>query len=415
MRNVFDQYEQPENRLTHAFMVSLEKDRTLLKAFLKWIEAERVPPVSSIQLAEQEVPGFYKSSDDKSERKGLPDGFIYSREWAVLIESKVQSRLSKDQLDRHQKTAERSGFVDIQIVAITVDPFKGKLPPNSKVILWTSIYQWLGNFPKSEWAQDLRQYMEIFEQNMVLSDYQIRGTVTVFDGFHFDQDNPYTYNEGKRLIRLLGDELQVHPSLVKLGVDPKGKRRGQITGKQGELVWDFLPLKWPGKSGAFTSTPHLTLTVRRNIASTGATIPNGIRGGFKSKLSRLGCEGFTDIVLGIEEALRPVCKKSKNARPVLQLVQRHYKSQSSPAIVDARMEFDIRSLVPGKRSRQKHQPQWIDAMYDVLTNKRSNMQFGLEVFFNYDCPVLRSRNAINLFAEAMQAIYPLFSILETDS
>jgi len=192
MRNVFDQYEQPENRLTHAFMVSLEKDRTLLKAFLKWIEAERVPPVSSIQLAEQEVPGVYQSSDDKNERKGLPDGFIYSREWAVLIESKVQSRLSKDQLDRHQKTAERSGFVDVQLIAITVDPFKGKLTPNSKVILWTSIYQWLGNFPKSEWAQDLRQYMEIFEQNMVLSDYQIRGTVTVFDGFHFDQDNPYT-------------------------------------------------------------------------------------------------------------------------------------------------------------------------------------------------------------------------------
>ena len=78
MRNVFDQYEQPENRLTHAFMVSLEKDRTLLKAFLKWIEAERVPPVSSIQLAEQEVPGVYQSSDDKNERKGLPDGFIYS-------------------------------------------------------------------------------------------------------------------------------------------------------------------------------------------------------------------------------------------------------------------------------------------------------------------------------------------------
>ena len=59
----------PENRLTHAFMVSLEKDRTLLKAFLKWIEAERVPPVSSIQLAEQEVPGVYKSSDDKNKRR----------------------------------------------------------------------------------------------------------------------------------------------------------------------------------------------------------------------------------------------------------------------------------------------------------------------------------------------------------
>ena len=35
VRNVFDQYDQPENRVTHALMSALDADRNLLDAFLK--------------------------------------------------------------------------------------------------------------------------------------------------------------------------------------------------------------------------------------------------------------------------------------------------------------------------------------------------------------------------------------------
>lgn len=35
VRNVFDQYDQPENRVTHALMSALHTDRNLLDAFLK--------------------------------------------------------------------------------------------------------------------------------------------------------------------------------------------------------------------------------------------------------------------------------------------------------------------------------------------------------------------------------------------
>ena len=37
MRNVFDQYKQPENRLTHALVSSLSEDSNLLKNFVRWI------------------------------------------------------------------------------------------------------------------------------------------------------------------------------------------------------------------------------------------------------------------------------------------------------------------------------------------------------------------------------------------
>jgi hypothetical protein len=64
--------------------------------------------------------------------------------------------------------------------------------------------------------------MQTFEQKMVAQDYEIRGTITVFDGLKFDDQSPYTYREAKRLIRLLGDSLQARKDLQNLGVDPGG-------------------------------------------------------------------------------------------------------------------------------------------------------------------------------------------------
>ena len=37
MRNIFDQYEQPENRLTHALVTTLDQDRALLGPLLRWL------------------------------------------------------------------------------------------------------------------------------------------------------------------------------------------------------------------------------------------------------------------------------------------------------------------------------------------------------------------------------------------
>ena len=36
MRNIFDQYSHPENRLTHALASCLAEDRKLLRRFVGW-------------------------------------------------------------------------------------------------------------------------------------------------------------------------------------------------------------------------------------------------------------------------------------------------------------------------------------------------------------------------------------------
>jgi hypothetical protein len=36
LRNIFDQYSQPENRITHALMTAINEDRNLLGHFLSY-------------------------------------------------------------------------------------------------------------------------------------------------------------------------------------------------------------------------------------------------------------------------------------------------------------------------------------------------------------------------------------------
>ena len=90
MRNVFDQYDQPENRLTHALMVTLANDKKLLRPFLKFVGAEGAPVLKNIKLGLQRVPGQDVDSN-KDGKEGLPDGcFFHQNGWAVVIEAKVQ-------------------------------------------------------------------------------------------------------------------------------------------------------------------------------------------------------------------------------------------------------------------------------------------------------------------------------------
>jgi hypothetical protein len=144
------------------------------------------------------------------------------------------------------------------------------------------------------WTRALLEYFEVFETRMIAEDYGIRGTITMFNGLHFDDENPYTYREGKRLIRLLGDELQKRKDLHKLGVDPTGERRTAITGRGSDRVWDFLRLQ-QARGAAATAHPHLTMGINANGAIRGhleGPLAVG-RGGDRSRAHRQASDAIT--------------------------------------------------------------------------------------------------------------------------
>lgn len=415
MRNVFDQYTQPENRLTHALVCTLNGDRSLLRPFLRWAGSTGVPPASQLRITEQQVPGEAVSGDE-GEGSGLPDACVYADDgWSLLVEAKVRAGISLGQLRRHIATAKRHGFDKPYLLLLSVDDPPKQMPPRSVHRAWRDVYAWFRKrADSSQWARTLTDYIETFESRMITENYSIRGTLTMFDGLRFDEEKPFTYHEGRRLIRLLGDELQKRKDLRNIGVAPKGERRTAITKGDGTNVWDFLPLKEADRSSEFTAYPHLTMALRQTAAGAAITVPNGVRGGFRKKLKGVGEEGFLDLLRNIEKRLRPVLSTSKGSTARVYATQRHYRSQRSAPKIDARIQADLQTIIPGKRREVKYQPQWISAIYHVMSQKRSNIQLGVEVHLSYDCPVVRSARAIGLFATSWIAMSPLIDFVLED-
>lgn len=409
MRNIFDQYSQPENKLTHALACTLEADRSLIRPFLNWCGVPSVPPVQSISITEQQVPGVRLSTDDETESSGLPDMSLFTEDgWAVLFEMKINAKLTAGQLNRHLQTAKRHGYDNTQVVSVVVDKPPALVSTIGPVIYWRDIYSWFSRHRlRSSFANQFIEYMSIFESRLIQDGIGPRGTITMFDGINFNDEHPYSYREAKRIIRLLGDELQTVLRLHELGVDPQGQRRSAITGRGTDAVWDFLPLVQARGAKQFTSHPHLTMNIAKQGAHAAITVPNGIKGGFKSRLKDLGRDGFIDLLTRIEQRTRKVIKRSAGSAPFIYVLQRHYNSQRSPATKDAALRADLRTLIQGGSSRVRYQPQWHEAVYELIVGKRSNMQLGVEIDFKYGCQLLGSTAAVGLFADAWIALHPL--------
>ena len=52
MRNVFDQYDQPENKLTHALFSTLDREQSYLRPFLHHLGVSDVPSSESLRITE---------------------------------------------------------------------------------------------------------------------------------------------------------------------------------------------------------------------------------------------------------------------------------------------------------------------------------------------------------------------------
>lgn len=418
MRNLFDQYDQPENKLTHALVCTLQSDRKLIRPFLAELGIRRIPQLRQIHVTEQQIPGeAVFGNENKS--KGLPDACFYDNDgWAVLLESKVQAEIRLNQLERHAKTAERHGYDNSEVVLVSVNREDGSLPKHTHSIEWRKVYEWFNKQVRhSDWARRFVEYMRIFESQMIAKNYKIQGTISMFDGFHFDKDKePYTYREGKRLIRLFRSELQKRKDLHKIGVDPNGDGRPAITGSGQDSVWDFLSLKKAHRTKQFTNFPHLTIDLNQDYAAAAITVPNGMKGGFRSKLKQdgNGLESFKKLISEIENRLRPIVRHT-GAKPIIYLHQRHYPTRRSVFETDAKLVADLRTLAAGSESKVRCQPEWIDAIYQVLCHKKSNIQLGVEVQFPYRRKTIGSHRASDFYAKAWIAMSPLLDfVLKSD-
>ena len=416
MRNIFDQYTQPENCLTHALVSCLASDRALLRKFVRWTTSSSIPSLRRLEIIEQRLPGEEESLDEsETEKRSLPDACIYYRdEWVLLIESKIESHLKRDQLERHRKVARRRGFSisNTYLTALVTKRPQRQPLDGTKIIEWSELYSWLRRERKSAWARRLTEYMEILEGKLVAKGYLKEGTLTEFSGIPFENDYPYNYLEAKRVLKLAMEKLRNRKDLHrKLGMDPKGKGRPAITGQDGTSVWDFLPLIQASGKASFTNWPHLTLSVERNQISASVIVPNGVKREYRRNLLRDGKEGFFYLVEQFQGNLERSFRRVDGVTPWMQIVQRHFPSRHSSHIEDARLQFDLRTAFQkpkGARKEVKTQPQWLNAVYEVLSSKRSNLQLTVGAIFLYSrCKAVSTPEILDHVANVWLACRPL--------
>lgn len=405
MRNVFHQYHQPENRLSHALASALHEDRHVLRALLDWSNVRMPARGERLQIVEQQVPGVIEDGAD--EERGLPDVVIFGDAgFCLLIESKIAARISLDQLQRHRRTAERAGFPDAQVLVLATGVASARLPAWAAARSWPALYTlMIAEQQRSAWGRRLVVYMEVLESALAQSGYLREDTLTQFSGIRFDEETPYSYAQAKRLIRLLMSELRSREDLQSLGVVAMDEGRTAITGAKGHHVWDFIRLR-AANSGSFTTHPHLTLSLHPDHIGVMATLPNGAAGRYRAQLLSLGHDGVRDLVCIVAAQIERATRKIDGARPVMYVVQRHFASQRAKGIEDARLSFDLRTATRVRRGKVHLQPEWIGATCDVLCSKKSNLQVGIGAEIPYASSIVRSREALDVIAEVWVALGP---------
>ena len=398
MRNLFDQYDEPENRLSHALGCSLDHDQWLLRSFVRWV-TRRQPPKGRVVVEEQHVPGTPLTDADDTEEIGLPDLWVHDNEqWSLIIENKVGARVSMRQLMRHRATAERNGFTDVTLIVLTPEVPRRRMP-GVLCRTWPQVYAWMRRQARrSEWAGHMADYIEIAEVHMTADGYLGEKPLTRFDGIPFGPDHPYSYREAKRAMKLALAELRKRPELCRLGMDQRGPGRPAITGRDGTTIWDFLPLRAARGKAAFTACPHLDLSIQTQRTLVIVSLPHAVSARMRHNVTDLGAEGFQQLLADVERDVSKAIRVIEGAYPFMETLQRHYTSQRAAPVVDASLEYDLRTTASSRKSKVKTQPEWAKATFLALSAKRSNLHVGIGAALPYGDPRIRSRDVLDIIA-----------------
>jgi len=143
------------------------------------------------------------------------------------------------------------------------------------------------------------------------------------------------------------------------------------------------------------------------------TIPHGVAPTVRKRLANLGADGLTRLNGQIIKRARRNLLRGGWVRAYA--VQRHYLTQRSPAITDARMDFKLETSQPRKTGQVKRQPEWAELFAKLLHRKRSNIQFGYVVHLPWGTKGLDSRESLRLIVENWQALKPLLDAVRVSS
>ena len=123
------------------------------------------------------------------------------------------------------------------------------------------------------------------------------------------------------------------------------------------------------------------------------------------------------MCLKVRDNLEKVLRMAAGAAPWVHLIQRRYPTQRSVPIVDASVQFDLRTAYASSamyrwKEMVKPQPEWIEAAYRALLQRHSNLQFAVGAIFPYSrCKVVGTPRVVDCIAMVWLACRPLITTI----
>lgn len=432
IRNIFDQYSQPENRLTHALVQVLARDEVLARKFLaKFVPTLKVLPrhelcFSCQRFPEQEAEPLTeeKSKEEEAEGKGIPDFWVYRKGdadepgWAVFCECKVTATLQAEQLKNHTATAHKLGFPSLHLLTITPSKADSEIfclvPPsvNADSVAWSEVYELVESHKDQEYVRDFLDYMHVVE-GLLMTGKEDFEPLTKFTGIPFGAKHPYSALEAKTLLRALIRELR-----ARLGESGVLTVNTEIGKKKISGPWDVI--RFHRETEAFTSHPHITVGIDAKECVIQLTLPNSAKNAYWKNIRECSGQQLLDTFRRVAEGVgpqRPLGKGFWEPRLRVYLEQVHFWAQKNPRS-DGDLEFDLNTVLCQEPQANVRPVQaWLPALCSMLSAKpKANFELGLRIAYPYvDGSVCRDAGFVDALAKSAEALQPFLAVLTGDS
>lgn len=387
LRNIFDQYSQQENHLTHSLLHVLNENRNLLKAILK---ANGIKLTGKqINLITQVAPRTDK------DRTSIPDGYIYTEDYNICIgiETKInENSLNRDQILGHLK--QLSGYDTSYLAVLTPDGTEPEIitelvknhnHKNLKFISWKDLLNLMSDLGSDKGKNPVGQYLFDEFMNYVERCYHM----TPFTGFKFRDG--YDRDLAQHYVKRVAEELT--PDIKTLYPDCK-KERSQVKG-----VW------WAWYSSEeVQNSVHPAFVVGNERVRCHIILGNGCKKEWKQFYQTLDSDKFKKL-------LRKVyTKRPDNSQTIISFRQRHFLNRTK-SVSDAAVEINIATLLGIDKS--KPNDIWWSLIKDVAASKnRYNYQLEIGYHLDYEkVKDLKGPKAPQLMLKCFRNLKPVYDIL----
>lgn len=422
--NLFESYDQPENKLTFALLRTLASDGYLTRSFLRWAVPSLSVSRDAVSVYSQRRPAAERGirARDPGIDPTVPDGWIAGDELLVALEVKRdRNALREEQLRGHLRALGRRDAASKALLILSPDDEKP--PVLEKLERWADdrgiSLSWRSWQDAHGWTCQITGQLDRGRGKTrgigsfflgCLREYLEMSELSRFAGVTFD--GGYDYRRAKALLKSLRQELQ--PDIIRW-------YRGLTNGRpkitdDGTLVWDIF-----AKTKHFTQDPHLTFSIHDTGLYLSLTVPDKARSTWRT-LSRLARER-TLFEGALKDFLRTVLRVSRTTRPavLLNLMQRHWRTISSHPTTDARfiVRLDTASICPSSlrgRGVRKHDD-WYEAVLTLLASgkKKANWEFQIQTYFNINQPITSTPRLKAEMVRIVKALHPLYELVSSSS